>query len=50
MELAELSRRSISKALSRILLEGGGYGATGVIEIIYEEAKSDRVGQHRPHG
>ena len=49
MELAELSRRSISKALSRILLEGG-YGATGVIEIIYEEAKSDRVGQHRPHG
>ena len=31
-------------------IRGGGYGATGVIEIIYEEAKSDRVGQHRPHG
>lgn len=36
MGVAEQSKRSISNPPLRTLFVGGGYGATGVIEIVYE--------------
>lgn len=40
MERAEQSKRNTSKVPSPILLEGGGYGATGVL-VVCESGDAD---------